>query len=194
MDEFYGARIRNAACLEALGNLRDCILPDQRFPMNVFRDSWNSFYFFDSDSIFDAEFVKTMNSLLEVEAGVCACIVNLDEASLENRNSAFFINRDVTIEEYGSFLRSGKIGQGWIYGMDRFAGISNLGHWCMYCEKGNEIAVIALRDRGSLQKLTEIVTQLGGLPIGQAISVPPSYGLSPRALSSDWRQQLLTQY
>src|SRR5215813_14202120 len=194
MSGIYDPKASDAAFLKALESLRDCLLPDRRFPTNVFRDSWSSFYFFDSDSIFEPEFVTIVNSLLTTEGGVYACVVNLDQLPLENRRSVFFVNPDVTTTEYGVFLRGREIEEGWIYGMDRFACISNLRHWCIYCEKANEIAVIALRDKGSLQKLTEALSHLGGLPIAQGISAPPSYGLSARALSLDWRHQLLRYY
>ena len=78
--------------------------------------------------------------------------------------------------------------------MDRYGLASDAGCWCIYCERNNEIAVIAVDRIGSSTEFRRAIEQLDSLPIKQAIEKPVSYGLSSRGLSVKWRNKLLQEY
>ncbi|MGD0959770.1 MAG: hypothetical protein ABSB19_08190 [Methylomonas sp.] len=176
--------------------LNNAIHIKYRFPVNVFTSSWNEFLFFDSDWIFEKEFIALTKNLIEIEGSVCAYIFNLDEmlAHIDMERSSFLINKETTEQWYQTFLQGANIGEGWIYGMDRFGIISDAAEWCIYSEKGNEIAVIAFHNHNFINKITSIIDMLGALPIKKAIDKPLSYGFTQRALSLEWRNQLLKAY
>ena len=185
----------NAGAERALANLSASIDVNHRFPMKVFIGEWSGFYFFDSEWIFDAQFIEIARELLKIEGAQCACLVDLDmPTGLEE--SSFFIEGTVTSLEFQSFLSgsSTAAGVGWVHSVDRFGGTSDGGKWCIYCEKRNEIAVIAIRCNDAQEKYLPALAQFRALPIDQAISRPLSYGFTERALSSDWRDELLKQY
>jgi hypothetical protein len=183
----------NAACQKALANLSRSLDASRRFPENVFSGKWGGFLFFDSDWIFEGPFVEVAKTLVEIEGGQCACISNLDEAAGADRSS-FFIDQKIAGQDFQSFLQGPRIGDGWIYGVDRFGCISDVGQWCIYCERRNEIAVIAVRESRAVEKCGAAIAQFKAMPIDQAIALPLSYGFSERALSAEWRTELLKQY
>jgi hypothetical protein len=178
----------------ALVNLKTSIRPGCQFPENVFRGRWDEFFFFDSDLLFNSKFVDTAKALLEAEKGSCICLCNLDEASAKDgrERACIGIDKRTSSEAYFSFLRGPSVGKGWLYRMEVFGCTSDVGSWCIYCEKGTEIAVIAVRD-GS-PTVIHVITKFGALPLRKAIEKPTSYGLTPRALSPELRAKYLREY
>jgi len=70
---------------------------------------------------------------------------------------------------YDDQLRDGGPGVGWLYGVDRFACSSDLGEWCIYCEKGNDVGVIGLRADDSAKKFHGAMNDLFSKPIGALV-------------------------
>lgn len=183
----------NAPNQRALANLSSALDVNRRFPTNVFLGNWERFLFFDADWIFSAEFVEIANALLTIDGGRCVCIADLDAAP-DAQQSVFFVAKEITGSAYQSFLNGANVGEGWLHGVGRFGCTSDAGPWCIYCEKGNEIAAIAIRDNRVAEKCAAAIARFKALPIDQAIAGPLSYGFSERALSPEWRSELLRQY
>ncbi|MGH8020743.1 MAG: hypothetical protein ACREIA_21145 [Opitutaceae bacterium] len=183
----------NAVCQKALANLSRALDARRWFPEAVFLGQWSSFLFFDSDWIFEGPFVEKAKALLQIEGGQCAGISNLDEA-VGGGGSSFFIDQKIAGQDYQSFLKGPRVGDGWIYGVDRFGCTSDVGQWCIYCERRNEIAVIAVRESRAVEKYRAAIAQFKAMPIDQAVALPLSYGFSERALSAEWRAELLKHY
>lgn len=179
----------------ALANIDDTIDSHRRFPENVFLGRWEEFLFFDPDWIFDKQFPGAIKTLLDSENALCACLKNLTPPSLgaPSEQASIFLDKQTNPETYFTFL-SKPVGIGWLYRMDNYGCTSDVGDWCMYCERNNEIAVIAVRKIHSDQRFRSITGFLNALPIQQAIAAPFSYGLSPRVLSPAWREGLLKEY
>jgi RHS repeat-associated protein len=77
----------------------------------------------------------------------------------------------------------------------RVACASDVGEWCMYCEPNNEIAVIALRQADAAARYASAMARVRATRLEDATREPPlSYGFSERALSREWREQLLREY
>lgn len=59
------------------------MMPVRRYPYLIFYsvESDEVRIFFDPDWIFDAQFVKVVNALLDAEGGTCACLSNLGAAT-----------------------------------------------------------------------------------------------------------------
>lgn len=192
-EESNGVPAKNGARQRAWANLNAAIDEHRRFPKNVFGGDWSVFFFFDSDWIFDAQFVQKARELLEIEDGKCVCITDLD-AHHGLEGSSFFIEKETIGSDFQSFLNDPSIENRWVSSVDRFGCTSDKSKWCIYCEKRNEIAVIAVRDNSAIEKYWAVVTQFKALPIDQAIVMPVSYGFSEQALSSEWRDEFLKQY
>src|SRR5688572_9733067 len=116
---------------------------------------------------------------------MCACMINLDQAAnsteKDSDSCCLFIDRTTTNEAFQSSLIGPNLAEGWIYGVDRFGCASDVGEWCIYCERRNEIAAVAFRTHDSSLKFEPIVKQLEALPIILAIEKPLSYGFTPSA-------------
>jgi hypothetical protein len=182
----------------ALENLRHAIDWTRKLPENVFSDAWNQFLFFDSDRIFASQFhfVDQVKTLLEIENGKLACMVNLDEvvSGKDVNHCAIFVNPKMTDEEYISLLQGPTVAEAWIYNVDRFGCTSDVGQWCIYFERRNEIAIIAFQEQNALAKYASVIAQLGALTLNRAIEKPPSYAFTPNGVAWKWRDELLKVY
>lgn len=175
-----------------LQNVRCMVDPVRRFPQRVFLGAWDSISFFDSDWVFDAGFVAWAKALLQAEGASYACIFDLDTVSGRDASgrSTFIIDGKTSGNDYQSFLKGPDAAPGWIFTVDRFACTSDEADWCIYCERANEIAAIAMRSAGLRHLLADVKAE----PIERALAMQISYGFSERALSPDWRSELLGQY
>jgi hypothetical protein len=181
---------------QAVTNLETALAVDRRFPENAFRGTWDAFFFFDPDALFERQFIEVAKTLLACENGACVCMRNLDVASAAGsaEQASIFVDNETTGAAYLEQLRGPGPGPGWLYRMDRYGCTSDRGNWCIYCERNNEIASIAVRWNGSLSRFARPLQQLDALPIEQAIEKPSSYGLSPRGLPEKWRKKILQEY
>lgn len=158
----------------------------RRFPSQVFKGVWAHFLFFDSDWMFDSKFVNNALAMLESEGCAAACITELD--TLANGMS-FFLTGNTHPKDYASFLVERK----WLYEFGRFGCVSTSNSWCMYCERQSEIAVVALKEEA--MSLHPVLSEaFKASSIHDAVSEVISYGFSERALSKEWRAELLKQY
>jgi len=182
-------------CLNALSNLSKTIDAGRRFPRNVFLGPWSDFLFFDSDWLFDARFVEQVKSLLDIEGGTCACLANLDQITDGDQDRhLLFIDGSTTQNAYRLLLKGETSGSGWIHDMDRFACVSDVSQWCIYCERASEIAVIGFQTDISVERYMLVVAQLKAARIAEAAWHDLFYGFSAQALSAQWRSELLQEY
>jgi hypothetical protein len=184
-----------AQCGEgALRNLRLGLTPEKRLPDKLFARDWSHFRLFNSDEIFVVDFVDKVRMLLQIEGAGCACMANLDVNFSSPQRDAFFLNRSTTPSAYLEHLKGDIAGTGWIDRMDRFGITSDIGSWLIYCEKANEIAIIAFRSEVKLSQFNQIVTQIGALPVKAAISKPVCFVFASGAMSKEWSDRLIETY
>jgi hypothetical protein len=166
----------------AVANLTHAIESSRRFPMNVFSAEWHEFVFFDSDLVFKSEFASDVRTLLEIEGSICVCLANLFKMAqgVNLDQCCLFLNDNITNEQYVSQLAGTNHALGLLYDVDAFFGCtSNEGLWTIYCDRGSDIAVMAFRDNGQLEKFKPVITSLGALSIKEALARPPGYGFAP---------------
>lgn len=185
-------RIRASKSVDA------AIAIDRRFAENVFLGEWSAYLFFDPDLIFDRGFIEITKSLLLCEHCTCICLKNLEVALTGNLEQAsLFLDNQTTGKAYMGRLSAPIEGSnlvGWVHLMDHYGCASDIGSWCIYCERSNEIAVIAIRNEDDLVQLRPALELLQALPIRQAIERPSSYGLSVRGMSANTRAKLIQEY
>jgi hypothetical protein len=181
---------------QAISNVYNIISSDARFPKAVFTIDNARFFFFDSDWLFDSEFVGLVRQLLDIENAQCTCVIDLDahKGTFGSKDSAIVIDRTSNGLNYIIQLKGSGPEDGWIYSVNRFGCASNVGNWCIYCERASELAVIALRESVRFENYDDILQRLKAMPIEKAITNSLCYGFSQRALSSEWRDQLLSNY
>ncbi len=168
----------------------------RKFPEKVFIGELNHFSFFDSDWIFETKFVEKIKAVLVAERSACACISNLDAiaSGVSADEASFIIDQSTTDADYALALKGSQSKPGWNCGVDRFACSSETGTWCIYCERRNEIAVVATKASLAPDVRERLVDSVKALPIRQAIEQSHIYGLSAKALSPEWRTALIANY
>jgi hypothetical protein len=141
-----------------------------------------------------ADAVEYVKTLLDVEGGRCACLWKLDSED-PNEPRFFYVRGETNANEYGALLAGKTQGYGWLDAMERLACASDAGHWCIYCEPNNEIAVIGFRQVDAAHRYSSALARVRAMRFEDAIREPPlSYGFSERVLSREWREAFLREY
>lgn len=166
-----------------------------RLPDKVFVEPYGGARFFQSDYIFSPDFPGIAGEFLDIEKSNICCLLNLDKSSLLNPDhcSAIFINNPQDSETYLEKLRGNGPSSGWLYGVDRYVCSSDIGEWCIYCEKANDIAVICFKNFNDVVKFESPLVKLCARPIEDllvgATSLPPF-----NDMVLEWRNGLLKNY
>lgn len=184
------------ARLAAFGNVKKSINVDTVLPGFVFAGAWRRFLFCESDRIFGKHFVDAVEDLMSLEGGTVSCLINLDITPVFAFESiaAIYLDRATNVEEYAEALRSGGPQHGWLYRVDRYACASDAGAWSLYCEKSNDVAVIALRDDADYQRFRGPLDQLWARPIEELVDGGSSPLFPFDHLVPEWRKELLDNY
>ena len=179
----------------ATKNLDAALATNRRFPEFVFTARWGTVFFFDPDWLFSADSVEIFKALLACENGALVCLKNLDCALDKGMHEdTLFLDKAILGAIYLAQLLGTEPGSGLLYQMDRYGCTSDVGRWCIYCERNNDIAAIAVWDAGATGQFAAPLEALRALPINQAIENPNCFGLTPRGSLDAWRRKLAREY
>lgn len=169
----------NAAghCLDAQANLTRSIDVTRKFPWNVFVGAWSSYHFFDPDWIFEPSFITKAVEFLRVEGSECGCLWDLDNTGIGLSPARFCFGRETVPEDFRAVLHGRGISQGWISQFSRFGCGSNLGQWTIYCERSNELAVIAFGANVDVRPFRGLLDSVRAQPTELAVEQKSVYGL-----------------
>ncbi|WP_454725817.1 MULTISPECIES: hypothetical protein [Cupriavidus] len=190
-----GTRQEDAQRL-AFENLSRTLDRRRRFPNQVFKEGWSIFLFFESDWVFDSGFSDVLNEILTIEGGRVACLLNIDKTSSFEfeKISSIFVDQTTTRNAYEQALERGGPEKGWIYLMDSYVCMSDVGDWCFYCERSNDIAVMALREAGYISRFQGPLDNLLAKPIEALLDGGCSPLFPFDHLVPAWRKVLLENY
>ncbi|MHB8884747.1 MAG: hypothetical protein ACYC5H_06620 [Methylovirgula sp.] len=165
-------------------------------PSQVFRGDFSEFMFLESDRMFAPIFADVVKDFLSAEGTTSCCLVNLSRTHTMAYSQAavIFLEAQTTGVEYDAQLRSGGPSTGWLFSMDRYGCASDGGSWSIYCEKDNDVAVVALRGQSAAERfslpLRKLHAEAIDILIRQGSAGPfPFSSLTPR-----WRDELGRQY
>jgi hypothetical protein len=184
------------ACKKALSNAVAAVNSSLMFPENIFaKRIWGTYLFFSSDIIFSESFIDIVQSFLRAEKAEAACLVNLDrlQEGTSEQNATMCVGLRTTSEDYQARLREGTPGQAWLFNMERYICTSDAGGWCIYCEKGSDFAVVALRDRASLGVLKHPLSLLRAAPL-KTIYAKYESRMQLSSAAAEWRDNLARNY
>lgn len=181
---------------ESLSKIFSLIDFEKKFPENVFRGKWGEFLFFESDAMFSIEFTEVVSGLLRCEEAKAASLINIDEAkSLGFENvSALFFDDEVTGDLYQLSLIGAGPAKGWLYNVDSYACASDVGGWCIYCERSNDIGVIASREQITSLAGQQALRLLGARQIDTLIAGEGNALFPFIRLVDSWREGLMQNY
>jgi hypothetical protein len=177
-------------CEQARSNAISAIRPGSRFPDNVFAGAWSNFLFFESDALIVGNFVWAIKEFLRIERATSASLINLTRYGRGSSRHSLCLNADITNDRYQEELRVEDDDAGWIYLMEDYVCASNLGSWCIYAERSNDVAVIALRNVAASSQFHFALGYLGAdsLTYQMRTSFPFTHFIA------DWRAGLLKNY
>jgi hypothetical protein len=186
--------MHNQAKEAALNNVKQSIDVGTRLPGPVFLGPWAQFLFVEAYALFRPTFTDIVRSLLCAENSRCCCLLNLGslQGTTFARPDAFYFATDTTDGAYAQCLRESALG--WAVMMDDYACASDVGEWCMYCEKGNDVAVVGLRSRNGSDRFHAELDQLRAEPIGKLLAEGQSAPFPYSRLTRTWRDGLLANY
>ncbi|MDR5734769.1 hypothetical protein QCE47_20875 [Caballeronia sp. LZ025] len=186
----------NQSQKDAIVHVKQALNSNFLFPNNVFSREWHTFRFFESDRMFESGFVEVVRSLLAAESAHLACMVNLDRSDDFKTEliEAAFLQSQTSGHEFDDVLREGGPQSGWLFNVDRYACSSDVGAWCIYCEKSNDVAVIALRLDTDLSIFTESMRLLDAQPIRDLLDGSQSNRFPFNRMVGEWRQGLSESY
>ncbi len=189
-------RASDEAKRRAFGHLARSINADLRFPAQVFQGSWSAFLFFESDRLFASGFTIVVAELLSVEQANVCCLLTFSETKKITYESAamLFIDAETEQHTYDAMLRKGGPASGWLFGMDRYGSASDKGGWSIYCEKGNDVAVIALRQLDDMEKYAEHLKSLHAEPITTLIAGGSEASVPFGQFTESWCRSLTHNY
>ena len=186
----------NKARAVAFGQVVSSLAHMMSLPSQVFKGCFSEFMFFESDRMFAPSFADVVRELLSTEGTTSCCLVNLSRTHTMaySQAAAIFLDAQMTGVEYDVQLRSGGPATGWLFSIDRYGCASDGGSWSIYCEKDNDMAVVALRGQSAVERfsspLRELHAETIDILIRQGSAGPfPFSSLTPR-----WRDELGRQY
>lgn len=180
----------------AVQNALSCIRSERRFPAQVFCRDWADYLFFDPSILFEAGFIQVKSLLLRQEDSYVIAMINLGNGSAEIQAEvrAVYLERNTTPKDYISELMGDGSPMNWLFLMDRYVLASEKGHWSIYCEKENDVAVLAVDAYVSAFTCSQLAKTLGAKSIGAA-SVPSREKLFDfHKLTPEWKSALTAEY
>ncbi|MDY0271123.1 MAG: hypothetical protein RBR37_01235 [Advenella sp.] len=183
-------------CRKSFSNAVSAFRSGRKFPHYVFTQRWEHFLFLDEGWLFCKEFVDIASELLTIEKSNVICLLNLARSmSYEfEEAAAVYLDKNSKGKDYVDFLRGNKPGdpEAWIFNMEEYICISDVGEWCIYCEMG-DMAVIAFQENG-LEKFKSAIGLLHAYPLDQ-VCLPGQDGLFPyNEMSQEWHDGLFRNY
>jgi hypothetical protein len=184
--------LRNSAISTALSS----IAQNKRLPHKVFVERWEDYLFFEPHMMFDVGFVDVKNLLMREENASMIALLNLGSGGTPEDGAlrAMFLEQDTGPTEYISKLKGDGSAMNWMFLMDRYVCASDKGHWSIYCEKEDDVAVFAFRE--GLSRFS--VAKVGQLLNAKSIrSIDNSEGCQLfdfNKLVPEWRSTLRAEY
>jgi hypothetical protein len=165
-------------------------------PAQVFAGDWYQFLFCESDRIFEPAFANVVTDLLLLEQANSCCFINFDTSPVIELPIAdvLFVDKQITPVEFSASLRRGGPSLGWFYSMYRYGCTSDIGEWCIYFEKMNDMAVIGLRHLGSIEKFASPLKELYAHSIETFLEMGSSAPIPFNKLVDTWRHSLIRNY
>lgn len=163
-------------------------------PGMVYKKGWREFKFFQSDYVFSPDFCDAVAELLHAEGAHSAALINIDmqHPTRREERSVVFFEPATSPQEYASVLFGSSPGEGWMFDYDRYVCASDVGGWAIYCDRSNDVAIIAFREGerviknvGALAKIWESIELL--------LNNPGSPDPFCRLVDS-WRRGLIENY
>jgi hypothetical protein len=179
---------------KAYANAISAVGINARLPQNVFVGAWNRFLFFEESLIFEDLSIAILHEILDAEGAHSICVANLGNAEVYDPPPARYVGRTTDAPGYISLLRGNGGPDAWLYLRDRYTFASDVGTWCIYCERQEDMGILAIRDAHAVHRFSNVIDKLHAKPI-KALSRGSKIGeLKFEKLLPVWRSALSKHY
>lgn len=179
---------------KAYENAISSVRLDARFPQNIFVGTWGTFLFFEESWIFEPQSIEIMHDILDAEGSHSICLVNLGNVEVPDPLPARYVDRSTDADGYLSLLVGNGRWDAWLYLRDRYIFASDVGDWCIYCERQEDLAVLAIRRGHDVNKLSGAISKLYAKPLEASYRTSRVNEFRFEELLPAWRSALLKNY
>ena len=170
----------------ALSNALSSLVRERRLPQKVFAGQWEDYLFFESDFMFEEDFMNVANVLFRDEQASVIALINLSFAEMPE---PFFLERETSWTDYHTRLVGDGTPINWVFLRDRYVCASDKGKWVIYCERQNDVAIFAYR-RLSGSIVANIQQLLRATSVESTTSLVSAEGFNFGKLVLKWRNTL----
>lgn len=137
------------------------LIPGRSLPEMVFTPRWTSFYLFEADHMFSGDFVEVVQLL---SSGASEAKLALLDAREDSSSEEILIRRDCKAEDYERSLKGKDASDGLLYWMADYCCYASGDSWFIYCERANEVAVLAFENGCNGPSQQDALIKLKALP------------------------------
>lgn len=180
----------------AVGNATASIRGGRRFPHQIFVGEWTDYLFFYPEALFEARFIDVKDLILREESSSIIAVVNLGNTNNESavEPQAIFLDRHTTPKHYIAELMGDRTAASWMFLMDRYVCASEKGNWSIYCEKENDVAVLAVGAVISRFTCSQLARLLNAKSIRSSRLSDSSQSFDFQRLVPQWKSALVAEY
>jgi hypothetical protein len=143
--------------------------------------------------MFEGAFVEKVRMMLQREGSTCGCIANLDRYAVV-APAVFAIDEATTAQDYQRRLAGTGPDDGWVYDIGRFGCTSDVGSWCIYCERASELAIIGFRAEALPEQHEFLLASLHASRTESVGANPNRFDFAAHSISRAWQRELLQNY
>lgn len=166
------------------------------FPKNIFSEAWKDYLFFEPSMLFQPIFIEVTHFLLREERASVLALINLDRNGPGDHGdaSAIFLEANTKASEYIAQLKGDGTPMNWLFLMDRYVCASDKNNWVIYCEKENDIAVLAVCPALSTEACLRVEALLKAKSIKNALDPGDNQRFDFNPIVPEWRASLIAEY
>ena len=174
--------------------IKSSYIQGKAFPENVFSQDWRYFLLFEPDILFTSNIINFMPMILTDDRDEILFIYNTNAGGLCEESCISITKKTTEREYFDMFLTRRLEGIEWLYRPDAYIFTSNSARWCIYCERSNDIGVIAFRDRGVAAELSKPFAAVGAITAKDLNGAPSGDTSTLSNLTEEWREAISKNY
>jgi hypothetical protein len=164
-------------------------------PQRIFVAGWLDFLFCESDQVFSASFVRTIKVILDAEAATTCCMLKLSPSIDIKIDTAdcFFFDRQTEPANYQIKLNA-RSPYSWVINPDQYVASSDKGNWALFCDKAEEVAIVAFRSSYWTTRLGPALSEIHAVTADVYVDRPGNGPFPNIPLTSAWSSEILRNF
>lgn len=176
----------------ALSFARRAVDPSRHLPANILNVPGAYHLFMETGFVFRPSFVNILNEVMLVDGSDTCCILRLGDPF--EAEEIVFLDRMTDGEDFITKISPDPAIMSWLIPEGRFVFSPATHKWILYCEKVNDIAVIAVANSESAARIYQIFIRCGAYNMDDLNVAAEKAPLPFGALTRAWRRGLTENF